>query len=214
MREGGMTDELLAAVNALTSSEVTHYAQYDDDGKLIRTHTVTLDPLLDRLVAAIHSSTSGKAGGGNPATRAVLNSDALFASMRITSQITDWCNAARVTPTRNPARDLRAWYSEYEGAEAFYIRQLRKWAWTIRNLLDPPRTFQITAPCPECKATEYTDKEGDIRPHPLRPEYPDPESALEAVVICQACGQMFGGGEFALRSLRFDIDAQEPPREE
>lgn len=205
----GEHNELLEAVDELTKPEVTTHAQHDEDGKLIHTHTVVLEPLLERLVAAVHSSTSGKAGGGNPATRAVLNSDALFASMRITSQITDWCNIAKVVPTRNPARDLRAWYAAHDGAETFYLAQLRKWAWTIRNLLDPPRTFQITAPCPECKASEYVDEEGDTRPHPLRPEYPDPESALKAVVTCQACGHRFGGGEFALRSLRFDLDAQE-----
>jgi len=203
-----VSDELLTAVDALTKPVINHVKQHDEDGKWLRTHTVALPPLLDQLTQAIHSSTSGKAGGGNPAGRAVLNSDALYQSMRITSTVTDWCNLARVRPTRNPTRDLRAWFVAWTQTprdDSFHVTQLRKWEGVIRFLLDPPRRFELTDPCPECHAVSWVDDAGDSFPFPLTVEYRDEVSALDARVVCRGCERVWVG-QFALRALRHDLE--------
>jgi hypothetical protein len=205
--------ELLDAVDELTKPVVSHFPQVGDDGKWLRAHTATFPPLLTQLEAAIISSTSGRAGGGDPATRAVLNSGALFDFMRITSQIRDWCHIEKVATSKDAGADLRRWYVAFvvhEKPHEFHIRELHRWAGTIRTLLEPPRRVPVTAACVVCDALQWVDADGDTHPYPVVIEYHDgePDILATATAICRACEKVWRGSR-ELRALRFEIDERE-----
>ena len=210
-----MTD-LLDAIDALTKPEIAHVAQKADDGTWLKAHTVTQESLLTRLEAAIHSSMGDKsAGGSNPATRAVLDSDALFRSLKIRGMVTDWCRIANVEPDRNDTSvSLRRWYVAWtvtsERDDSWHTGKLRAWEGTIRGLLDPPRRIPLTAACTICGKAEYVNEDGDMVPYPLVVEYQDhdPDILGSARAICRAC-EFVWRGSGALRALRYDIDQAE-----
>lgn len=181
-----------------------------DDG-----HTwATEDALLVQLQEAVSSSIrSGSGAGGAPWTRNVLDSDALHRAGIITSTIGDWCRMAGVRATRDPVKDLRAWHAVFLSrgeSETFYVEQLRKWAGEIRAMVNPPKTIEITSPCPVCGQGEYVNDMGENVPHPLALTYRPDSSNLNhsARVMCRSCDAVWTGGE-AMAELRDELDDKE-----
>jgi hypothetical protein len=205
--------ELLDAIDELTKPVVLHFPQVGDDGKWLRAHTTELPPLLVQLEAAIHSSISGRAGGGDPATRAVLNSDALYEFARIRSTLGDWCRIEKVRVTRDVSSDLRRWYVARltrETDDEFYVRELVKWAGIIRYRLEPAKVVPLTVPCVVCSAALWVDGDGVSHPYPLVVEYMehDPDILSSAKALCRACEKVWRGSR-ELRELRWAIDERE-----
>lgn len=233
-------NELLDAVDDLTLVTFTKVTQdimqtvmrdgrpvTDDNGDPVRESTgrtrrvtLTAAPLLQQLEEAIASTIGAGAGRAMTAKFAlsVLDSGALYQFSVIDSQIRDWCRMTGVTPTRHPADNLRAWYAatlakQMEPRQVeFYTNVLTGWAALIRAKLNPPRTMELTAPCPACGAVEYEDEDGDVGPFPVKIEYWDGEEAIleRARATCRACNATWKGSH-ALRALRWDVDQADTP---
>lgn len=204
-----MTSELLDAVDDLTLPR--NVKVQTDDG-----HTwASEDALLVQLREAVSSSlNSGSGSGGSPWTRNVLDSAALYQAGIITSQIGDWCRIAGAKVTRDAVADLRAWHvahtSRPDHSDEFYLLQLRAWSGQIRTMVNPPKTVEITAPCPVCGQGAWTNDLGENVPNPLILTY-RPESGSiwqDAKAHCRACAEVWES-EWRLRELRHDIDAKE-----
>lgn len=200
--------ELLEAVDELTLPRNVKIPT--DDG-----HTwATEDALLVQLQEAVSSSIrSGSGAGGAAWTRNVLDSDALYQAGIITAAISDWCVLVGVKPTRDPVKDLRAWYAARLTAtdpEEFYLGQLRKWAGQIRGMLTPPKTLEIVAACPVCGEGTFTNDMGEIVRHPLQMTYRAESANMwrTAKVACRACEVVWVGGE-AMAELRDELDEKE-----
>ena len=199
--------ELLDAVDELTLPRNVKIST--DDG-----HTwATEDALLVQLQEAVSSSIrSGSGAGGAAWTRNVLDSDALYQAGIITSQISEWCQAAGIKFTRDPVKDLRAWYAARLTAnnpDEFYIGQLRKWAGQIRGMVTPPKTLEIVAACPVCGEGTFTNDMGETVRHPLQMTYRvDSNVWHTAKVMCRACDVAWQGGE-AMAELRDELDEKE-----
>ena len=200
--------ELLDAVDDLTLPRNVKVPT--DDG-----HTwATEDALLVQLQESVSSSlNSGSGAGGSPSTRNVLDGDALYKAAVITSQIGDWCRMAGATVTRDAVTDLRAWHAAFlsrDDPDEFYIRQMRAWAAQIRVMVNPPKTLEITAPCPVCGQGEYVNDMGERITNPLALTYrPDAENLWRgAKVICRACAAVWAGGD-AMEELRDELNDKE-----
>lgn len=200
--------ELLDAVDDLTLPRNVKVPT--DDG-----HTwATEDALLVQLQESVSSSlNSGSGAGGSPSTRNVLDGDALYKAAVITSQIGDWCRMAGATVTRDAVTDLRAWHAAFlsrDDPDEFYIRQMRAWAAQIRAMVNPPKTLEITAPCPVCGQGEYVNGMGERITNPLALTYrPDDDNLWRgAKVICRACAAVWAGGD-AMEELRDELNDKE-----
>lgn len=200
--------DLLEVVDELTLPKPVRVVT--DDG-----HTwATEDPLLVQLQEAVSSSLrSGSGSGGAAWTRNVLDSDALHQAAIITSTIGDWCRMAGVTVTRDPIIDLRAWYVARLTAtnpETFYLEQLRKWVGQIRVMIHPPRTLEITAPCPICGQGSYTNDMGEDIRNPLVMTYraTDERFWRGARVLCRSCDNVWAGVD-AMEELREELDEKD-----
>lgn len=204
-------NDLLQAVDALTL-EVREPVTRVINGTT-RTERVTHPPLLVQLEEAIHGSMrSGSGASSNlPGTAIPLDGDALYRFTIISSQITDWCRIAGADRHRHPVDGLRAWHAatltDRDVDRSFEVGILRAWAGVIRVRLNPPRTLELTLPCPECDATRWADDDGDAGPHPLIVTYrPDDQDVFRtARARCRACGIEWVGIT-ALRSLAFDLE--------
>lgn len=175
----------------------------------------TEDALLVQLREAVSSSlSSGSGAGGSPSTRNVLDSGALHQAAIITSQIGDWCRMAGAKVTRDAVVDLRAWYvahtARHDHSDEFYIGQLTAWANQIRTMCNPPKTVEITAPCPVCGQGEYMNDLGENVKNPLQMLYrPDADNMRHSArVMCRACENVWQG-DTAMAELRDEIDEKE-----
>lgn len=184
-----------------------------DDG-----HTwATEDALLVQLREAVSSSlNSGSGAGGSPSTRNVLDGDALQKAAIITSQIGDWCRIAGMAGaqvTRDAVVDLRAWYARFialDQPEEFYLAQMRAWANQIKSMVNPPKTVEITAPCPVCGEGSYVNDMGERITNPLVLTYrPDSDHMWKnSKVLCRACTAVWVGGD-AMEELRDELNDKE-----
>ncbi|MFF1633960.1 hypothetical protein [Leifsonia sp. NPDC058248] len=221
------TDPLLEAVEALTKPQsrkepqdiINTYVTKDDEGvetehqKVVGTQKVTviLPPLLKQLDDAIRSSMGGSTRGAALASEsAVLNVSALYEAMKIESQVRDWCRLRGITPTKDTAKDLAAWHAATyldgltDEQETSSTRTLRKWATSIRGMLDPWREKDLPDPCPACGATDWWDM--STRSRYLRPliiKYrPDGADMVErSYGLCRACEEVWN-----VRELAYDIE--------
>lgn len=173
------------------------------------------DALLVQLQEAVSSSlSSGSGAGGSPSTRNVLDSGALHQAAIITSQIGDWCRMAGAKVVRDAVTDLRAWYVAHtarpDHSDEFYTGQLTKWANQIRAMCNPPKTIEITAPCPVCGQGEYMNDMGENVKNPLQMVYrPDGGNIRHtARVMCRACENVWQG-DSAMAELRDEIYEKE-----
>lgn len=204
-------NDLLQAVDALTL-EVREPVTRVINGTT-RTERVTHPPLLVQLEEAIHGSMrSGSGASSNlPGTAIPLDGDALYQFTIISSQIGDWCRMVGVPHRQRPVDGLRAWHAhtltDRDTDRSWHVGALRAWAGMIRSMLNPPRTLELTLPCPECSATQWANDDGDAGPHPLIVTYrPDDTDVFRtARARCRACGSEWVGIT-ALRSLAFDLE--------
>lgn len=195
------TDPLLEAVEDLTNQQVSKIIQ---EGNLVE---IRLPPLLAQLDSAIHSSMGGNSAGASLAFEgAPLNTAALFQAMKISSQVRDWCHAAKVVPVKNTAADLSAWFNVFSRSnpelevERYRVKVLHGWASSIRGMLNPPREKDLPDDCPACGADGWYDaRDGHKYPRPLIIRYRPQEDNLvdEAKGMCRACEQMWGVRELA-----------------
>lgn len=170
--------DLLSAVQALTRPQHEHFPQTDDDGKLVKLHSIQQPPLLEQLYAAVNPSANKSAGSASlPSTRNLIDGDALFEYAKMAAAVKDWCRLVTIDPTRDPVVDLDAWYVAFTAANHddtaadWYRTELRRWATLIRNILEPPKRFEITTPCPVCKSETWTNPDGEEIRHPILVEY-------------------------------------------
>lgn len=206
-------DPLLDAVDDLTRPKPVKVDT--DNGPTWATE----DALLVQLEEAIRSTmNSGSGAGGSPWTRNVLDSAALHQAAVINSQIGDWCRMAGLTATRDAVTDLRAWYAnrlsvsphEREASDAWYLDQMTAWAGQIRAMVNPPKTIEITAPCPLCGEGTYTNDIGERVTNPVIVQYRPETGSIwqDAKALCRACEHVWSG-EWELRALRHDVDAHD-----
>ena len=171
----------------------------------------TEDALLVQLEESIHSTMGRTGGRGGGDSRMILDADALMRFSQIGSVIMDWCRMVRAHVSKNPSEDLRAWYVAYsatpgEQLDAFYIKQLVKWADLIRGKLNPRETIEFTDPCPECREGDWVNEDGELIPNPVTIDYDKSGDVLnDAKASCRACGHTWQG-VWELRGMRHAAD--------
>lgn len=209
--------ELRVAVEALTEPTFTKISQYVDGEE--RVTRIKHDPLLTQLDDAIRGAMSATMGGAasTPSTRSLVNSDALYQLTLIASILGEWCRLAGAPIRRDPVTALQGWHASVLAQDiprAFYTQMLRRWAGTIRAVVNPPRELTVTRPCPECTATHWENTDGEKAAHPVVIAYrPDDTDVLTtATARCRACLAEWRGVT-ALRSLAFDLENLEPTHE-
>lgn len=203
---------LLQAVDDLTKPIHRHETQdIIRDGHTIGQQRIKLThpPLLTQLENAIRASIGGTTTGATLASeRSILDNDALMKFIQIDSQIRDWCRMLKITPTRDPAHNLRAWYTKNHAnqrpnqpdTDSAHIKILGKWAALIRTKMDPWRERELdkTAACPTCGATSWwRDGHEYYRPLVVRYKATGADLIQQARVICRSCEAVFGVREAA-----------------
>ncbi|PPG34514.1 hypothetical protein [Rathayibacter sp. AY2B9] len=175
------TTPLLDAVDALTIGRIEHVTQTADDGTFIRSVPVDIPAPILWLERAITPSTNSDGGSASPAhTRSIINSGALYEFTMMTNGIRDWCQivAAPISTDgtwgERAIHNLRQWYIAYQRtdmlADDFYLGQLRRWLWSILDRQDPPKSLEVTLPCPVC-GDAWVNADGDTVKHPLELTY-------------------------------------------
>jgi len=201
---------MLDAIDELTKPVTLHVEQETETG--VGPVRTIHPPLLTQLENAISSSTGGRANGGNPSTRSVLNSDALYRFMLITTTIRSWCLTIQVRPGKDAGANLRAWYVARLARPAqhdeFYVREMHRWAAEIRAQLDPLGRFEITDPCVECGSPTYVDAEGVTRNRPVLVTYMVGDVEATTKAECRSCGYEWAG-EFGMRVLKDKVAPEE-----
>jgi hypothetical protein len=192
--------DLLDAVDELTLPKRVKVMQ--DEGVV----SVTIPPLLTQLDEIIRSDIGLTASGASLAhERNILDADALYRFIQISSQIRDWCRLVGVRPGGTPALALRQWFvaaTPDEQATAWHVRKLGSWAAYIRAKLDPPRERELPDRCPDCGATEWW-RDGVRFLHPLVIKYRvGPGLVDQATAVCRACEK-----SWAVRELAFALES-------
>jgi hypothetical protein len=195
--------DLQDAVNELTQPIIEHMAQIGDDGKWIRTHTVEHPPLLHQLENAVNPSKNGGPGTpATPATRSILNFEALFLFAKISSEIKSWCLRRKLTGRlADRVEDLQAWAdnvsadAEFDGS--WYTRELHRWAALIRDTLNPGESFEAKIKCPICGATSWGDAINGGGSWSVAVSYrlDDRERMTDERAMCRACSTVWTGHE-------------------
>lgn len=203
---------LREAVDELTRPTFTKVSQ-DVEGRE-RVTRVEHPPLLTQLETSIRETMASREGTGasQKHARGLLDPDALYQFTVISTTIRDWCRMAGAPTHRDPAASLRAWHAAVLAADIprdWYTTQLRRWAGTIRAVVNPNRELSITAPCPTCGGTRYENAEGDEANHPVVVTYrPDDGDILRtATARCRACGTEWRGLN-ALRALAYELETE------
>lgn len=213
--------ELLDAVDELTKPQRRKQTQdvmekYDVEVQGVKVErrkvigsqkvTVILPALLAQLDAAIRSSMGGSTPGAKLASEgSVLNVSALYEAMKIESQVRDWCRMVGVRPSKDTAKDLRAWHAKVlsknlaDEREAWYVSTLNRWASKIRSLLDPLHEMDLPNECPICGATSWWDaptRTEFLRPLVIRYR-PGANAVQDAYALCRACAEVWNVRELA-----------------
>jgi hypothetical protein len=208
--------------------------------ELTQEHTVTVDQkgvylgirneqaLLLKLRVAVASNVGGGEGAGKAGRERVpLNVGARDLYDRITSDITEWygreTDYAEGHGRPTPEVTLRQWYirfvSRYRSnqvTDGQFDRQIglvESWVTQIRDLLDPPFRFPLTAPCPICGLEWVSVYKADDPAEIERVRVlnaVERESIEESYVLCRnpECGRIWKGVMEA-RALRTLIDDAE-----
>jgi hypothetical protein len=190
---------LLDAVDDLTKPTRV-IVQQDDQNK-----TVRFEALLDQLEAAIHGTIGIGSSGALANERNVLDADALHQFSTIRTTVQSWARMVGIEYKRDATTSdlLRAWYVQYmttkpeEKRQAFYLKELRKWAAMIRTKLDPPRQRDLPNACPLCGSDIFW-KDGDQYKRPLIVTFRDgADMIMKAKALCRACDQVWSARELA-----------------
>jgi hypothetical protein len=206
------TNHLLEAMEALVNPVRTKVLQDGPIGSGLagqRTVTIELPSLLGQLNNAVHESMGVGGSASLPWERNILDADALYRFIRISTTIKDWARMkdARVV-SDDPALTLRSWYVEYtkypteDGRDKFYINQMRGWASQIKTKLNPARIRDLPDACPQddCGAKVWfnpADKMPYMRPLIVTYHEIGPNLIQEAKASCRACGMEWGVRELA-----------------
>ena len=192
---------ILDVLDELTKERKDHIVPRNDDGTLGKAHKVTVKPLLVQIREATYPSGEQNGGTGSlPATRSVLDVDALHLHTRINAFIRAWCYQVNVTPTQDGCVDLRRWFVMWdslnpdEAEQAHHLKMMRSWVRAIRDHLDPPKRFTDPGPCPVCGGTEWGDQINGGGQHPIEISYRLTEdgSRYDEKAICRRCAQVTG----------------------
>ena len=198
---------LLEAVDALTKPVWSKVIQEDmlmpSGTKTVR---IQLPSLLEQLDEAIRATVGG-GGGSLPSELNLIDSDALYRMIKISSMIEDWARAAGAEVVKRDAgKTLRNWYVSYSvklssmESERFYVGKLESWAHQIEAKLDPPRIKDLPDACPVCGAvTWWLASTKAEYPRPLVIEYKPtgPNMLQEARAFCRSCETVWGVRELA-----------------
>jgi len=199
---GDRGNPLLEAVEALTKPIRSKVMQ----GAV--TSKVELPPLIVQLEQAIRGSIVGIGGSGSLANeRNVLDGDALFRFMKISTTIKEWSRMAGSTITADDmGKTLTAWFLAYTSKpvtieqERFYVNQMEGWARAIIDKLNPKVTLLLSEQCPVCEAKTWWNSSDRLEyTHPLISQYPqDSEDPVnDATAMCRACAQVWTARELA-----------------
>lgn len=203
---------LREAVDELTLPTFVKVSQ--EVGGRERVTRVEHPPLLTQLETSIRETIASREGTGasQKHARGLLDPDALYQFTLISTTVRDWCRMAGADVHRNPADGLRAWHAKVLAQDIprpWYTAQLRRWAGTIRGVVNPNRELTITAPCPSCGGTRWENRDGDEASHPVVVSYrPDDTDILRtATARCRACDMEWRGLN-ALRALAFELETE------
>jgi hypothetical protein len=216
-------EELRKAVDTLTATQMTAIWQ-EVDGQQVPTK-VTLTPLIRELRDAV-TSNIGSAGGGSAlaSERNIINLEALELYDAIERRIlTEYSHVTTAVPWMMPEQNLRQWYIGFvnqhrsgKASDEALLEKLdtwSKWVRKIEDVLFPPTTLEVTAPCPmpEC-GKRWAVQSGNSVPAVVV-EYREPtnkagNALARSVARCRACGHVWRG-DAKLRELRFLIDQAE-----
>jgi hypothetical protein len=194
--------DLQDAVDALAEPIVEHIAQTGDDGKWLRAHSVEHPPLLRQLADAVNpSKNSGPGTPATPATRSILNFEAMFLHAKISSEIKSWCLIRHLKPVRPADRiaDLKAWgedaAADPELDGTFYVRRLWSWVHQIRNTLNPGESFEAKVKCPICGATSWGDaiNGGGLWSIAVMYRLDDRDQMQDERALCRSCNTLWQG---------------------
>jgi hypothetical protein len=197
---GTQPETLLDVVDELTRPKFEQVAQLQDGKWAVR--NVQVPALLELMRDAVTPSGEGNGGSGaSKSTRAPVDLEALFEFAKMTSTAAGWAHGAGVRPTREPATDLRAWYSATLGDNTrnddWYRRHITRWVVIIRNKLVPPKSFEAKYPCPVCGTVGWGDQfnGGGSWPIEVRYRLDDDERMRDEVARCRApqCGVVWYG---------------------
>lgn len=197
-RLGLTVTELLAAIDRLTKPETSKVIQ--ERNGITCTSSVERPPLLTQMAESVNPSSNKDTGSASsPSTRSPADLDALFEYAKMTAAIGDWCRIEKIGATRDAVVDLRRWYASrlalVNPDDSSYIRTLRKWEHTIRNHLDPPKTFTIPVGCPVCGKREFGDSDNGGT-FPIMVEYrrsDDEQTVGQEQATCRACKTVWFG---------------------
>lgn len=173
---------------------------------------VTLPPLLTQLSDAIRSSIGGNSSGASLKSEgSPLDADALYKFIQIDTLIRDWCRGMNLTPGKNPADNLRAWYVETmkhpsnHDADNWHIKKMTSWVGSIRAKLDPWREKDLPDECPACGATSWWREGAEYyRPLVIRYKPTGPDLIQHARALCRACETVW-----AVRELAWALEQKE-----
>lgn len=208
---------LLDAVDALSRPQKHKVVQDGPVGSGLagqKVVKVELPPLLLQLDEAIRGTIGIGGSASLKSQRNMLDADALYRFMQISSQIKDWARQVHATVTPDACETLRAWYLKYEdrtvngAGERFRVKMLRSWASQIEAKLDPPRVRELPDACPLCGATEWWNPQDPKLPyrHPVvilyKPHHPG--WFEDAQGMCRFCGEVW-----KVRQLAWDIEQAE-----
>lgn len=213
--------DLLSVVDALTKPTHTMVGQWWGEGcpwcreRVEHQHStrVSHPPRIDQLAAAVTDAQNPGTGSSASlaSTRNALDADALHLWDDIMRATHDWCIDVGVKPSRDPVRNLRAWYAAtlamIEPQLGFFEKTMRGWVVRIDAHLDPPVQLQVTHSCPVCGADTWEDAEGAVFLHPLVISYRRGEADVLGTSrgLCRACGHVWRRTN-ELRALAWGIE--------
>lgn len=211
-------ERLLDAYEALTKPK--HVAEWQGEGDHRHIFKRTDLPLLDWLHNAITSDTGGSGGSGKAAReRTPLDIGAFALYERIDGRVRSWMLdlGGRVGKGLTPTDILRSWYVLWnvqphtDHLVAAYASILEGWEESVKDILDPPKRIEITAPCPVC-GQEWVniglrDDPDDIERVRVLVAV-ERADITESYAMCKACSKVWLGVP-QMRWLRIAIDDAE-----
>lgn len=220
--------ELMRVVDVLTKP---HTVIVDDrSGRFLGSREEAA--LLVKLRAAVASNIGGQGGQGAPGNQRVpLNVGASDLLNRITADVREWYGRETDYTDSNhgkPAVEvtLRQWFIRYVNRyrskqitdEGMFgqVREIERWVLQIRDLLDPPFRFPLTAPCPVC-GQAWVERFATDDPSELERiralNAVERERIEDSYVVCNGCEKVWRG-VYEARRLRIQIDDAEAAAQE
>lgn len=205
-----MENRTLEAVDKLTHTWSRTFGPAELGDNQYR--TVSYEPLLDTLRAALHSS-PGKsaAGASSDASRNPFNLRAFDMWEHIDGLIRAWGRELEVAGDTDVKTVLRRVYVKVAALglddmrPARFARMVTGWVAQIQDMFDPPTTKELIGDCPQtgCGQRYVKDEHGDLAAALIAYYRQDEEPEAK----CRACGAVWSG-VMALRTLGFGIKAR------